>query len=131
MHGFQWRVLGLLLDRILLHEQFIGDILVNKLFLDDIREPLDDTWYIVRSYNEFVSYIETKGIPYWMSLDHDLGEEKTGNDCLKYLLKYIKKRIDNQEEVPEQIFYSIHSQNPVGAKNMHHTMEYINTWLEL
>lgn len=103
---------------------------MNKLYLDDIREPEDDSWIIVRTYNEFVSYIATYGIPDFMSLDHDLGEEKSGYDCTKYLLKYIRKKIDNKEDLPNKINYIIHSMNPVGANNMREVMEYINIWLE-
>lgn len=75
------------------------------LFLDDIRLPIDclafikrskidtqiylnDTWEIVRSYDEFVAWIERHGLPDFISFDHDLGlsqdlnlEEKNGLTC--------------------------------------------------
>ena len=104
---------------------------MKKLYLDDVREPGDNTWFVVRNYDEFVSYIEREGIPDTMSLDHDLGEGKNGFDCTRYLLGYIRKKIDNKEALPTKIDYNIHSMNPVGAKNMRDCLEYINLWLEL
>ena len=61
--------------------------MVYNLFLDDIRFPEDcfeyahqtvyitTDWIIVRSYDEFVKMIETNGVPYMVSIDHDLGIE--------------------------------------------------------
>ena len=56
-----------------------------KLFLDDVRVPYDvfrmninplyendSDWVIVRSYYEFVNYIEKFGLPMYISFDHDL-----------------------------------------------------------
>ncbi|MFW5847464.1 MAG: cyclic-phosphate processing receiver domain-containing protein [bacterium] len=121
------------------------------LFLDDIRYPenafcytgrqfyLDETWVIVRSYNEFVKHIELNGLPDIISFDHDLADEhyapqeywksrevlekyyeeqtptyteKTGYDCAKWLIEYC---LDKQEKLPD--FYC-HSMNPVGLQNI-------------
>lgn len=59
----------------------------NKyLFLDDVRDPIHafgytnfgpfvtKEWEIVRNYDEFVNYIKTNGLPYFIAFDHDLGE---------------------------------------------------------
>ncbi len=108
-----------------------------NLFLDDERQPeslevllppqlynlaIDLNWTIVRNYDEFVEMVNMRGLPNIMSLDHDLGhckndieydfEEKTGMDCVKYLVNYC---MDNDLEVP---LYMIHSMNEVGAANM-------------
>jgi len=93
-----------------------------KLFLDDLRDPPDDTWVVVRNYSEFVDTITRMGIPKTVSFDHDLAdfdvkgkgivlakwEEKTGMDCAKWL-------VDNDIVLPH---YTVHSANPVGAKNI-------------
>jgi hypothetical protein len=50
------------------------------LFLDDTRRPplyLSELFDVVRTYDEFVEYIETYGIPEVISLDHDLNMEHT------------------------------------------------------
>lgn len=108
------------------------------LFLDDVRMPeqvslyaevgLRDMyrqvkWDIVRNYDEFVKYISDKGLPDYISFDHDLAEihydpstwvegfeydEKTGYDCAKWLLE--------QPGILDNKILTIfcHSQNPVG-----------------
>jgi len=113
----------------------------NKyLFLDDLRNPADclsymsnrksvdiniyhKKWHIVRTYSEFVTWIETHGLPDLISFDHDLadfteeGQEYTGMDCAKWLVDYC---IDNKVQCPE--FY-VHSANPQGADNIGSLLE--------
>lgn len=63
---------------------------MRKLFLDDVRNPKDCSYYmdsslvllyntpdwdIVRSYDEFVKYIMENGMPDLISYDHDLADE--------------------------------------------------------
>lgn len=107
------------------------------LFLDDERMPHNVTWidlpnvswYIVRSYKQFVDYITEHGLPIFVTFDHDLadehyvqmlkdsdpdvhhsyGSEKTGYDCVKWLVDYCA---DNDLKFPE---YTVHSMNHVGA----------------
>ena len=98
-------------------------------------------WVIVRDYKQFVSMIQTRGVPEFISFDHDLadvhyavmlkdveihgyevenkqltdisyGLEKTGYDCAKWLVDFC---IDNKEKFPE---YVVHSMNPVGAERI-------------
>jgi len=53
------------------------------LFLDDVRMPGDASWIrlpsarydIVRSYDEFVEFIQERGVPEFVSFDHDLADE--------------------------------------------------------
>lgn len=82
-----------------------------KLYLDDVRTPIDKSWVVVRTYDEFVNKINEVGLSNidLISLDHDLGEsamkewhknvyhnyelnydnitEKTGMDCTKWLVE--------------------------------------------
>jgi len=108
---------------------------IIKLFLDDIRFPIDvfkytdniiyknnSDWIIVRSYNDFINYIEINKLPTILSLDHDLGDyldgcEKTGYDCAKWLCDYCQ---EHNVKFPE---YYIHSMNPVGALNIKYYIE--------
>ncbi|MFY7816382.1 MAG: cyclic-phosphate processing receiver domain-containing protein [Chryseobacterium taeanense] len=109
-----------------------------SIFLDDIRVPSDVTWVklprknylIVRSYDLFVKTIKHKGLPEFITFDHDLSDqhyghglnndeikydqytEKTGYDCAKWLVSYC---IDNNLDLPD---YMAHSLNPVGSKNI-------------
>ncbi len=113
---------------------------MKKLFLDDIRKPYDSSWDLVKSYQQFVSYIETNGCPDVISFDHDLAwdhyplnedpktyqtvedarrieydkyTEKTGWHAAKWLL-------DNGYK-PSAVV--VHSMNSVGAKNIANLFE--------
>ena len=84
----------------------------QKIYLDDVRTPVNTDWVVVRSYDEFVEKVRELGFENIdvISLDHDLGdtamneyfnnvspnytldysniEEKTGMDCAKWLVDY-------------------------------------------
>lgn len=108
---------------------------MKKLFLDDVRNPPDSTWDVVRSYDAFVDYIEKNGVPDMISFDHDLADEhyatvswqceplvdvidyttfkeKTGYECAKWLIA--------RGTLPKE--YTVHSLNPVGAQNIRFIM---------
>lgn len=96
--------------------------IVKYLFLDDVRfewwnhpesRKLNPEYYVVRSYDEFVSFFFENKMPEIISFDHDLGLEKDGMDCIKWLCEYI---MDNNIEPLPEIHY--HSMNPVGKENM-------------
>lgn len=87
-----------------------------KLFLDDERDPIDDSWIVVRSYDEAVKTVETLGFPGFVSFDHDLGSEKTGYDFAKYLVNYDIK--SDTWFIPNIFNYYVHSQNPIGKENI-------------
>jgi len=115
-----------------------------RLYLDDIRTPVDEDWIVVRDYDEFVAQIKLNGLGNFevISLDHDLGEgamveyytnvknnymldynnieERTGMDCCRYLVSE-----SMNEKIPLPQIY-VHSANPIGAANM---MGYINNYL--
>ena len=114
---------------------------MRKLFLDDTRNPPDFTWDVVRSFPQFVAYINLHGVPDVISFDHDLGDEhynvwedtpqviihsdkeieyhygkfaeKTGYDCAKWLIE--------NKHLPHTCI--VHSMNPVGKKNIEFLLE--------
>ena len=127
-----------------------------KIYLDDIRTPIDPEWIVVRSYEEFIKKVEEIGLKNIevVSLDHDLGDtamkeyfknvapnyqlnydnikEKTGYDAAKWLVAY---SIDFHEKLIEAndvlIYFTFpqvytHSANPIGSANI---MGYINNYL--
>jgi len=109
---------------------------LKKLYLDDIRTPKTEGWDIVRSYDDFVNYIEQNGVPEEVSFDHDLSrehtkyyfdngghdnppdplgvefKERTGYDAAKWLCDYCWT---NGIPLPK---WNIHSANPVGSDNI-------------
>jgi hypothetical protein len=114
----------------------------NKIYLDDIRTPIDKDWLVVRNFHEFVNLVNKVGLESieLISLDHDLGDsamrewhknvyhnytlnydnitEKTGMDCTKWL---VEQWLDGKPVVD----VVIHSANAIGSANM---MGYINNY---
>lgn len=117
-----------------------------KLYLDDVRTPVDKEWIIARNYSQFKSLIKLHGLENFelISLDHDLGDkaiaeyhnnvkinyvlnyenivdEKTGYDCAKFLVNH---SINNNVKLPK---IQVHSANPIGSANI---IGYINNYLK-
>jgi len=86
-----------------------------KLFLDDLRDPPDDSWTTVRSYDEGIKKIKDKGSPETISFDHDLGTGKTGDDFAKWL---IDQHLDGMFKFKSNFKFLVHSANPVGSVNI-------------
>lgn len=113
------------------------------LLLDDTRNLEDIKWIeypddgvsTVRSYDEFVKYIEGEGLPDLISYDHDLGANllikqeildengelqvytteiicKSGLDCAKWLVAHCDRY---GLDIPA---YVVHSMNPIGKANI-------------
>lgn len=99
---------------------------MKKIYLDDIRTPVDTTWVVVRSYDEFVEKVLEIGLENieTISLDHDLGDssmneyhnnvspnytldynnitEKTGYDCTKWLVDHYLDNYSTEEKRNEK-----------------------------
>ena len=114
----------------------------NKIYLDDVRTPIDKDWLVVRNFHEFVNLVNKVGLENieLISLDHELGDsamrewhknvyynytlnydnitEKTGMDCTKWL---VEQWLDGKPVVD----VVIHSANAIGSANM---MGYINNY---
>lgn len=88
-----------------------------KLFLDDLRDPPDDSWVVARSCEEAEEFILRFGFPDEISFDHDLGENvETGFDFTK---KIVDADISaNGKLIPTSFQYNVHSANPCGAANI-------------
>ena len=97
-------------------------------------QSLNEHWVIARNYAEFVKIITEKGLPEFVSFDHDLEPDeivgdvmdiknckviiaKSGMDCTKWLVEYC---IDNKQLLPK---YFVHSANPVGRDNINGYLE--------
>jgi hypothetical protein len=84
-----------------------------KLWVDDTREPPDDTWIWAKKISEAWRYLQNV-IPSIISLDHDLGEPEPGygmeNGYDLLIAMFDAKRI------PDQIY--IHTMNPVAKMRM-------------
>lgn len=95
-----------------------------KLFLDDVRNPPDNSWILARSYEDAVRLVNTHGIPNTVSFDHDLGDNvPTGKDFANFLID-----LDLDSNImPKDFTFFVHSANPCGAENIRGVLEsYIN-----
>jgi len=106
-----------------------------KIYLDDIRTPIQDDWVVVRDYDDFIETVTKIGLENidLISLDHDLGDtammewytnvynnykldynnitEKTGMDCAKWL---VEQWMDGRPVVEVKV----HSANAIGSANI-------------
>lgn len=100
---------------------------MNKIniYLDDERNPRRNDWIIVRNYFDFEKILNEIEYIDEISFDHDLGETKTGYDCLKLLIdKDIKM---NGEFLSKNFKYNFHTANICGKINME---SYIKCYLK-
>lgn len=86
-----------------------------KLFIDDERFPVNDDWTIVRTSEEAIEFTKKNGIPSLISFDHDLGKDDTSIIFLNWLIDRV---LDREYTIPDDFNWVIHSQNPIGAKNI-------------
>ena len=119
--------------------------MTEKLYLalDDTRDMLEiaarvelpdsfQFFWLVKDYDSFVDFIETKGVPDFVTFDFDLAmdssmeyiralnenriydskrvKSKTGLDCAHFLIDYCR---ENKIKFPE---YKVHSANHFGAE---------------
>ena len=93
-----------------------------KLFIDDERFPVTDDWVIARQSGDAIAIVKQNGFPQEISFDHDLGWDDTS---IRFLHWIADELIEGRLTIPENFTYSVHSQNPVGAKNIHIYMQCI------
>lgn len=93
-----------------------------SLFIDDERyPPIDDRcWVIVRSALDAIECIGFFGFPTFISFDHDLGEVDgevalNGYDVVKMIVERV---LDGVFVIPPNFTFYVHSQNPVGKRNI-------------
>lgn len=81
-----------------------------KLFVDDIRTPVDSSWEIARTVDQAIDLIK-KALFYGesldhISLDHDLGDDQTSRALVNWMVSH-GIRFE---------YGSVHSANPVGVQ---------------
>ncbi|MCX7592415.1 MAG: hypothetical protein N2235_01395 [Fischerella sp.] len=91
------------------------------MFIDDERFPPGNIneWVIVRSSREAVNYVTANGVPDFISFDHDLGSDDTAMEFVNWL---INAHLDRTIQTFPSVF-DVHSQNPIGARNIRVTMQ--------
>ena len=94
-----------------------------KIYLDDERQT-PAGWFRVYNYTQCISLLETTK-PTHLSLDHDLGEEKTGYNVVNWI--EAKAFLDSSYHPP---IITIHSANPAGRQNMQRGIDSIKRIVE-
>lgn len=99
-----------------------------KLYLDDVR-PVPEGWVGVNNFNDFVKTVKKRGMPDFVSFDHDLTyahydnlptKEKTGYDAAKWLIEYCERNgID-------KINFNVHSANYIAVAAITFLLESFN-----
>lgn len=97
---------------------------MKKLFLDDLRtidmvydQSMEPEFAIVRTYGEFVHYIQKNGLPGFISFDNDLGLGENGEvapdgyAAAKWLVYESNLDLRHLE-------FKVHSANPVAAEQI-------------
>lgn len=104
---------------------------INKLFIDDIRTPPKNDFYIIkRDFNESIKYMESFWCPEFISFDHDLWLEKNGDELNWYtIVKWIIEKDINEgwNFIPKNFNFKVHSMNPIGKKNIE---DYFNNYFK-
>lgn len=93
-----------------------------KLFIDDERFPVKPDWFVCRSSREAIDAVSHYGLPEFISFDHDLGGDDTSMRFIDWLLNRL---LDGDITIDEPFDFTVHSQNPIGAKNIENRMRSI------
>lgn len=95
-----------------------------KLFVDDVRDPsFVDHWEIARTFADAEKLIRSGEVTH-ISLDHDLGEEKTGYD-LACLIEELA--VSGKIPFPD---WRVHSANPVGKMRIQQALISAERYIE-
>lgn len=92
-----------------------------QLFLDDIRDvPMvypqltNDDFVVVRTCAAFIEYIQTHGLPSFISFDNDLGVDEEGT-LLPDGYAAAKWLVHESGLDLKRLKFNVHSANPVAA----------------
>ena len=97
-----------------------------KLFIDDERFPVDNSFVICRNMDEVMATLFELGAPHFISFDHDLGDNvPTGMDITKAL---VEMDMDGKIDLNREFTFYVHSQNVAGAANI---QSYLSNYLKV
>lgn len=93
-----------------------------KIYLDDVREPYDQSWTLIRTFSDFIDFVASHPSEITeISFDHDLGVDEfdvllpTGYDAAKWFIEWVQFESMTAENLKTVI---VHSSNPPGAENI-------------
>ena len=89
-----------------------------NIYLDDVRSMPFGFDIHVRNYKDCIYWLSRNDSICTLSLDHDLGEDKTGYDVICWIEEQC---YNNKFVLPYEIL--IHSANPVGRANIQRVID--------
>ncbi len=94
-----------------------------KLWVDDIREAPDESWTVARKVQPALNILSQFTYE-WdeISLDHDI-ENRPDDETFMPVAYYMAMLYGNMPRNVKVPKITIHSINPVGARNMHDTLK--------
>jgi hypothetical protein len=93
-----------------------------RVYLDDVRQPPPD-WVLVRTAAEAIALLQDGRVTE-LSLDHDLGGDRTGMEVLNWIEEAV---VEGNFQPPELL---VHSSNPVGRANLQRAIESVQRLLQ-
>jgi len=97
-----------------------------KLFLDDERDPVDDSWIVCRTVLTAIGECTARGLPTYINFDHDLGNSGNDHPMFKDGIGFahwmIEEVLNDRWTLPKNFDWYVHSQNPIGAENINALM---------
>lgn len=95
-------------------------MILYSLFIDDLRHADDRFDLVARTSRQAIQYMEQYGCPMFVSFDHDLGGEDTARAVVLWMLD--RDMDSNQEFIPQDFKFQVHSANPIGAEWIRETL---------
>ena len=84
-----------------------------KLYIDDMRQPPDSSWDLVRDTVEAIAYISQNGCPKEISFDYCLANGLTIMPFIDWLIKIDKE--NNGKFIPKDFCFDSHSSSIAGT----------------
>lgn len=98
-----------------------------KLFVDDFRDA-PDGWTEVRKVEAAIKFIDQFS-PTTISLDHDI-ENRPDDETFKPVAYFIREKYNNDTFWADELEVIIHSDNPIGAKELQKILEGYHIYAE-
>lgn len=90
----------------------------SKIYLDDLRTPVEKDWLVVRNFHECVNLVKKLGLENisMISLDHDLGDTATkeyfNNTIKNYTIDYSNIEEKTGYDVAKWLVDEFYNKNP-------------------
>ena len=78
---------------------------------------MESEFDVVRSYNDFILYIRTNGLPEFISFDNDLGLDENGN-LAPDVYATVKWLVNESGLDLKNLTFNVHSANPVAKEQI-------------